>query len=993
MALQQLRSSTANKRPTAGAMSDGQLAVNTNATNPGLFFKDADGSVRKVGPVFIGSAAPNASPASGGSTGHSVGEQWLDNSGGTYVLKIWDGTAWRSESGTFVDVSGDNMTGNLTLGTNQVILNASNGAGTFAGGDLTINNSGNLLSQRSGSTGFVDLNSTGLLKVRGAASSSVFTIEDSATSSATVSVLGNGAATFTNEIKVEGSNTPSGLYSGISKYGSLLIGTSSEAVGNARLAVDSGNGNITSVGSATFGGGITSGGDNVIETGSINVYQSSNSTATVWNGGFSVGGSRTITSSIRSNGSAVFQAGVDVRTQDGQRGFTVNSSSSSQNQALKINNNGGSQVILFNHDGSASLAASNTDIAATGQLTIKKTAPFTDPSFRILDRNNSNANGVLMYGDGTATFAGRVDTGSSTLNNAALVASANHATKGVIQAYHYNNGSVWVAGGADGVTKSEITAAGAATFDGGIVTKQEVYVQGTTTSTQRYLNFQDAGTSNYRATLRRDAWYLGAPVTNIGDVTPSGANIVLNMNGAATFQNTVLVNRTSGTATCFQATLSGSTKVTINADGSATFANTIKSGGPTIIGGTNLGSQIGHEGNAAFCSGSTSSAIRIFKQGTSAATVDILGNGTATFAGDGHFKCGGTAHADMGVQFVNDGEVKIYRPTGGGGAVNLISGSAGVGSPSEQFSVKADGTASFNGNVTSKATFLTELQSGYSATGSAFKVFSGSSTFVDILNNGSATFSERIMLGTTTEGKSGADELTVATSSNTGITIRSGTSSTGDIMFSDGTSGDDEFRGIVRYDHSNNSMQLWSNSSERLRLTSHGRLDVFTSSSADVSILSSAGSAGTSLELISGRHSASSTGTGTKSFVVYTNGNVQNTNDSYGQISDVKLKENIVDAPSQWEDFKAVRFRKYNFKEETGHETYTQLGVIAQELELISPGLVYETPDVDDEGNDLGTTTKAVKSSVLTKKALVALQEAMDRIETLEAKVAALEAG
>ena len=115
MALQQLRSSTANKRPTAAAMSDGQLAINTNADNSGLFFKDADGDIRKVGPVFVGSTAPNASPASGGSTGHSVGEQWLDNSGGTYVLKIWDGTAWRSESGTFVDVNGDTMTGALLL--------------------------------------------------------------------------------------------------------------------------------------------------------------------------------------------------------------------------------------------------------------------------------------------------------------------------------------------------------------------------------------------------------------------------------------------------------------------------------------------------------------------------------------------------------------------------------------------------------------------------------------------------------------------------------------------------------------------------------------------------------------------------------------------------------------------------------------------------------------------------------------------------------------
>ena len=132
MTIQHLRSSTANKRPTAAAMSDGQLAVNTNATNPGLFFKDADGNIRKTGPVFIGTSAPNSSPASGGSTGHAVGEQWLDSTGGVYVHKIWDGTAWRSESGSFVSVAGDNMTGNLTLGTDKVVLNATSGSATFA---------------------------------------------------------------------------------------------------------------------------------------------------------------------------------------------------------------------------------------------------------------------------------------------------------------------------------------------------------------------------------------------------------------------------------------------------------------------------------------------------------------------------------------------------------------------------------------------------------------------------------------------------------------------------------------------------------------------------------------------------------------------------------------------------------------------------------------------------------------------------------------------
>jgi hypothetical protein len=94
-------------------MSDGQIAINTNATSPGLFFKDAGGAIIKVGPVHVGTTAPNSSPA--GSTGNSLGEQWLDTSGGGYVLKIWDGSAWRSEVGEFVDAAGDTMTGALIL--------------------------------------------------------------------------------------------------------------------------------------------------------------------------------------------------------------------------------------------------------------------------------------------------------------------------------------------------------------------------------------------------------------------------------------------------------------------------------------------------------------------------------------------------------------------------------------------------------------------------------------------------------------------------------------------------------------------------------------------------------------------------------------------------------------------------------------------------------------------------------------------------------------
>jgi hypothetical protein len=123
---------------------------------------------------------------------------------------------------------------------------------------------------------------------------------------------------------------------------------------------------------------------------------------------------------------------------------------------------------------------------------------------------------------------------------------------------------------------------------------------------------------------------------------------------------------------------------------------------------------------------------------------------------------------------------------------------------------------------------------------------------------------------------------------------------------------------------------------------------------------------------------------------ITSNGNILNVNNSYGALSDLKLKENIVDASSQWDDLKALQVRNYNFKE---GQTHTQIGLVAQEAELVSPGLVSESPDLDEEGNDLGTTTKSVNYSVLYMKAVKALQEAQTRIETLEAKVAALEAG
>ena len=201
----------------------------------------------------------------------------------------------------------------------------------------------------------------------------------------------------------------------------------------------------------------------------------------------------------------------------------------------------------------------------------------------------------------------------------------------------------------------------------------------------------------------------------------------------------------------------------------------------------------------------------------------------------------------------------------------------------------------------------------------------------------------------------------------------------------DGTPGSQDMPGRLTFSTTADGA---SSPTERMRIGSPGSLTSFSAGAA-LSVFSAAAS-GSSNHLIRGFHSCTDIGGtgGTQCFRVSMNGNVQNTNNSYTALSDIKLKENVVDANSQWADIKALQVRNYNLKE---GQTHKQIGLVAQEVEPICPGLIYETPDQDAEGNNLGTTTKAVQYSVLYMKAVKALQEAMERIETQAAAIAALE--
>jgi hypothetical protein len=121
---------------------------------------------------------------------------------------------------------------------------------------------------------------------------------------------------------------------------------------------------------------------------------------------------------------------------------------------------------------------------------------------------------------------------------------------------------------------------------------------------------------------------------------------------------------------------------------------------------------------------------------------------------------------------------------------------------------------------------------------------------------------------------------------------------------------------------------------------------------------------------------------GTENIKIYTNGNIQNTNNSYTQLSDSRLKENIVDATSKLEEIKRLRVVNWNFI----GDDLKQIGMVAQEVEEIFPGLVDVTGDNQIIHGTTYENVKSLKYSVLVPILVKAIQELEARVTELENK-------
>jgi len=79
---------------------------------------------------------------------------------------------------------------------------------------------------------------------------------------------------------------------------------------------------------------------------------------------------------------------------------------------------------------------------------------------------------------------------------------------------------------------------------------------------------------------------------------------------------------------------------------------------------------------------------------------------------------------------------------------------------------------------------------------------------------------------------SAADNLVIGLSGSNGMTIVSGSTSSGYIMFADGTTGQQAYEGQITYDHTNNFMAFNTSGTERARIDSSGNLGLGVTPSA-----------------------------------------------------------------------------------------------------------------------------------------------------------------
>tara|TARA_B100001057_G_scaffold108553_1_gene106373 strand:- start:4162 stop:5406 length:1245 start_codon:yes stop_codon:yes gene_type:complete len=259
-------------------------------------------------------------------------------------------------------------------------------------------------------------------------------------------------------------------------------------------------------------------------------------------------------------------------------------------------------------------------------------------------------------------------------------------------------------------------------------------------------------------------------------------------------------------------------------------------------------------------------------------------------------------------------------------------------------------------------------------------------------------------------GTSSPETIIHATTSSAIVRLTSATNGTSGVDFGDS---DDTNIGRILYDNSDNSMRFTTNTSERMKITSDG-LTILGSGAINTTSTTVGGrgsrfainqgnASGFAIAIDNIRNETSASGgilitnnetSGTFDALSFLNSsnqeigkiNTSNGSTSYSTSSDYRLKENVTydfDATTRLKQLKPSRFNFIADKDTTID------GFLAHEVFSIVPEAISGEKDaVDKDGN---IDPQGIDQSKLVPLLTKALQEAVAKIETLEAKVTALE--
>ena len=253
--------------------------------------------------------------------------------------------------------------------------------------------------------------------------------------------------------------------------------------------------------------------------------------------------------------------------------------------------------------------------------------------------------------------------------------------------------------------------------------------------------------------------------------------------------------------------------------------------------------------------------------------------------------------------------------------------------------------------------------------------------------------SGNVGIGTDTPNSYNALGGTIAAVAGSGISnlsIVSSASSTGNILFADGTSGDERRAGRIAYDHSLNNLYFFTNGNNlRTTIDSSGNLLVGTTSTPT----GSSGGSGFIVESVGRRTlkiaTTTTSGAGLAEFInpngVVGTISVSGSSTTYGTSSDYRLKHDIAPMTGALARVAALKpcTYKWNADDSNGE------GFIAHELQEVCPSAV--TGEKDAVNEDGSIKPQGIDTSFLVATLTAAIQEQQAIIESLTARVVALE--